>query len=267
MAVKGVCDDLLKRLTKLIPPFDGHSYARLLSVRVAPADVPVGHGTLSFIDGSFVIHVPRCESVAQKNFTICHELGHVLILTHAGSTSVVGNDSAHRLDRLVCEEETIADLFAVNLLMPRCVFREHAGALAPGMKSLAALSTRFQTSLDATARRLVELDVWPCMALWCEPRDRPRRPAAAYVKRCYASPSFRFPVTVTPGTDLNWLYQPVHTARREGAQTSNPIEKRLTPRLPNEGCDKWFVECVSHVNKDVLAFITEIVPGRAEVNV
>jgi Zn-dependent peptidase ImmA (M78 family) len=172
-AVNQVCTDLLNRLGKKTPPFQTaeqkrYEYAKLLNIPVKEADLQCD-GTLIKTGDDYIIRVQRKSSPERKNFTVCHEIGHIQILQHAryflSQQSNCNSDSFGHSR----EEEDLSNLFARNLLMPCKIFRKYSCSCEPGIDSLLELANTFCTSLTATSFRLAELDLWPSVILWATP--------------------------------------------------------------------------------------------------
>ena len=108
---------------------------------------------------SAIITVDKKASIQRQRFSICHELGHWIY---------------HRRRMLVCQAneielpsegnslERVADRFASELLMPNYLFVPIAQNLGrPSMQVVRKLANTFNTSLTATAIRLVEINQLP----------------------------------------------------------------------------------------------------------
>jgi len=98
----------------------------------------------------------------RSRYTFAHELGHFFIPSHRHA--LVAGLLAARLPRQgpwgnrTTEEE--ADRFAANLLMPAPLFSQLA-TTTPGtaLQKITTLAKTFETSITATAYRLIELDL------------------------------------------------------------------------------------------------------------
>ena len=94
--------------------------------------------------------------VGRKRFAIAHELGHWLL--HKAISQIVfctSEDMIARYKGSVPEIE--ANYFAAELLMPERLYREKMGGADPSTTLLRDLTDYFQTSLTATAVRMVEV--------------------------------------------------------------------------------------------------------------
>ncbi len=172
-AVNRICKDLLNRLGRKIPPFQTGSqnrfeYAKLLDIPVKQVDIKCD-GILIRNGQRYIIQVQKSSKPEKKNFTVCHEIGHIQILQHARkflSRQLHCNTGLLEYSK---EEEQLSDIFAKNLLMPHKIFQHYASHCEPGIDSLFELANTFCTSLTATSFRLTELNLWPSVILWALP--------------------------------------------------------------------------------------------------
>ena len=105
--------------------------------------------------GQAMITVKQDSSARRKRFSIAHELGHWRF--HRGKTLVCRVDEYRPRDAQ--SPEKVADGYAADLLMPRYLFVPRAAALDRiAFDSIGGLGQAFNTSLTATAIRLVDLD-------------------------------------------------------------------------------------------------------------
>jgi Zn-dependent peptidase ImmA (M78 family) len=168
-AAERVCFELLTKLGKNSPPFqsDKYEYAKVLGIRVVENQIPCD-GILTLAGDTFVIQVRVDVTAQRRSFTVCHELGHIEMLRRAATYSYDIRSLLRRPQRL-SEEEHLSDFFAANLLMPRDHFLPKAKSLKPSLSSLEQLAADYNTSLEATALRILTLDAWKCHFFWCLP--------------------------------------------------------------------------------------------------
>lgn len=92
----------------------------------------------------------------RKRFAVAHEMGHWEL--HEGVSQVFSCTSDDMIAGYKASTHEIeANLFAAELLMPQHLFQERVGVNDPSVPLLRDLATYFQTSLTATALRLVEV--------------------------------------------------------------------------------------------------------------
>lgn len=106
-----------------------------------------------------VILVKEGGSSERRRFTIAHELGHFLIRSHEGFQQCSAADMRER--RLGTEHqrrEAEANRFAAGLLMPKPWFLRDLRRLGDAdVSHVQILADRYQTSLEATINRFVDL--------------------------------------------------------------------------------------------------------------
>ena len=122
----------------------------------------------------------------RKRFSIAHELGHWNY--HRGRSFEC------RADDLVVGytskplEEKEADEYAANLLLPTFLFKPLARSIKrPTFDGVKHLADQFNTSITATAIRLVEMNVWPLLLI-CHSKN-----GRAWFKRSSDIPERWFP--------------------------------------------------------------------------
>ena len=104
--------------------------------------------------------------LVRQRFSFAHELGH-LLLREAGCTVSSKFHPNHRSHSHHNEEERLCDQIAAEILMPRIAFLADATELGWSLGSLRPLARRYETSIPATARRMVGLMGETCtMGIW-----------------------------------------------------------------------------------------------------
>lgn len=239
-----VCDDLTKQLNRSKPPFqsDRYEYAELLGIEVV--EKPISNqklqGILSVCGTEYLILLNENASAEQKNFTVCHEVGHIKMLQIAEST--LGPERV--LNHLTGskEEERLSNAFAENLLMPRKQFREAAEGLNPSMQSVVALAGKFRTSVEATALRIVSLNIWSCLLFWCAPRREYGGGWVVEIKGSIRAASVANP-PVSGRRLVRWGVDGVFDAYHNKRLTSTAVIFR-DPGLNN--VEQWRLDCLNH---------------------
>ena len=122
-----------------------------------------------------VLTVNSAQSKPRRRFSLAHELGHWQL--HRGRLMLCRAEEIEGSMSDARGFELDADQYAAALLMPRFLFVPAATALKgkPPWSLADALATQFQTSLLATALRMIRLDVWPG---WLVCHTRTARPFA-----------------------------------------------------------------------------------------
>lgn len=106
--------------------------------------------------GKCFICVNAREREERQRFTVCHELGHV----------VLGLPSNHKAEPWWSAKrplaEILCDVFAAELLLPRRLFEPLANEAPVGFSTIDALATRFVASTTATGSRYAAASSTPC---------------------------------------------------------------------------------------------------------
>lgn len=101
----------------------------------------------------------------RQRFTIGHELGHFLLPWHRQSTfKCTAEDISRRAKK---DWEIQANQFAAELLIPQKLLKPRLLKLRdPEMAHVSLLASEFGTSIEMTARRLVEQNDYPCAVVF-----------------------------------------------------------------------------------------------------
>ena len=140
-------------------PVDVHLIAEKLGIKLKIAFLPKGiSGMLENIGDSFVITLNETDPFTRQRFTLAHELGHYMLHRDLVGSGV-DDDCAYRSTQIGKyhntmigpAEETEANKFAANLLMPKDLVNSERGKSGATVQSLAKL---FQVSEHAMSIRL-----------------------------------------------------------------------------------------------------------------
>lgn len=104
-------------------------------------------------------------SRARQRFTIGHELGHFLLPWHRQSTfRCTAEDISSRANK---DWEVQANQFSAELLIPTPLVKTRLQRLKdPELAHVLALRDEFETSVEMTARRVVELSEYACAVVF-----------------------------------------------------------------------------------------------------
>lgn len=139
------------------------SYQRIHTIKAVPMKAA---GRLVPDAKGFQVHVNAAHTIGKQRFTTGHELGHTLIPAYQRAPHVI-QDLVTGLFSGGKEEEYLCDMAASELLLPEHLFRNQAMERGLHLDTVATLSRLFKASREATARRLVDMNLWPCaMAMW-----------------------------------------------------------------------------------------------------
>lgn len=151
------------------PPFLPASYAHIRRVRkIVYKDMQV-EGCLIPCDGEFIIELRKDRPYGRTNFTCAHELGHTFFYESVPSIKyrTTVNSQPHHDP----EEERLCNVAAAELLMPSEVFGNVSRDYQASPQSLQAIAQTFESSLTATAVRLISLKVWDCKFICWQMKD------------------------------------------------------------------------------------------------
>ena len=111
------------------------------------------------VGGGFKIVLKAASTpgaVVRQRFSFAHELGH-LLLCLSGYTNDLHSDAKYRNSDKQSKEERLCDQIAAEILMPRSLFTQDLARRGAGLASLSGLARAYETSILATAKRIVDL--------------------------------------------------------------------------------------------------------------
>lgn len=149
---------------------DVRALASALGVAIEEADVESFDGALVRVKGTTegVIAVRQTiREEGRKNFTIAHELGHLLLPGHDESSVCLRSD-VETWDSGLPKQEIEANEFAGELLMPTRLLTNLLSGRTPSFELVDSLVREFATSLTATAYRLAQVTGYACAVVWSE---------------------------------------------------------------------------------------------------
>lgn len=160
LTIRRSCEQRLPR------QFDPWKAARMSGIQVRIVKLPdTCEGMVQIQSDGIYIDLRHGTSHERLRFTLAHELAHLLFVKRGVSRfsregTPVDPATAAR------KEETICNLIAAELLMPRSAFSRKARALCqhahgrPGLDAVATLARDFAVSQLAVKTRLDELRLW-----------------------------------------------------------------------------------------------------------
>ncbi len=146
---------------------------------------------------SFTDRIVATDSELDENrtrFSVLHEIGHFVLPKHEHSLYVCDDIGLSMGARLVLEKE--ASEFAADLLFLGDRFLLEANSHDINAKTVKELATKYSASFEATARRIAEKSIRPCMLAVFTKDERQsgeelsQRPTWS-VRYCVASATFR----------------------------------------------------------------------------
>lgn len=165
-AIQQLAKILLNDAEVVAPPVNLHLIASFQNIRDIQKAVMPHAGRLLPDGANYLIQVNAHHSSGKQRFTVGHEIGHTLIPSFQRHPHVI-QDMVTGLFQAGQEEEYLCDVAAAELLLPERLFRPRATDLGCHLNTVIELAHTFQASREATARRLVEMNLWPCaFAIW-----------------------------------------------------------------------------------------------------
>lgn len=164
----------------LQPPIDHEIVASMRDViRVERKPIPWA-GCLAPADDGLVITLRSGDCFKKQRFTAFHEINHTF-LPGFGVSTQYRCDPATPTQTTAARDpglETLCDLGAVELLLPRSMIAADMAGTAVTLDLIEQLSERYDASLEATARRVISLSPARRLLLALEPGCKPREPHA-----------------------------------------------------------------------------------------
>lgn len=177
LATPGISDEdhvvlVAERLTRelsLKPPLGVDIVASAQGIsRVEIVDQPWA-GCLATANGRLVIRLRNTDPEVRQRFSGFHEVAHTFLPGFALRTQFRCDPGDAR--RSV--EEHLCDVGASELLFPRRFFAQDLRSAAFGMDTVELLADKYQGSLEATTRRVVDLSPCDSLMVVLEVRKKP----------------------------------------------------------------------------------------------
>jgi Zn-dependent peptidase ImmA (M78 family) len=172
------------------PPFLPEEFARLLGCQVVRAELGETSGLLLKFHDGFVIKVNRNHGLARQNFSCAHEIGHVIFSELQLQRYIKSIEYRNRTFNPEGERgararaiERLCDVAAAELLMPEEVFRKYLSGFGVSAHAIERLANIFRVSIRAVVRRIAELSIEPCIALFWQPDARSKNNALRLIWR------------------------------------------------------------------------------------
>ena len=234
-------------LKTVLPPIDLYRFALKRRARVFLAKIECDGIISRTVTGEYVIKLNKRNSEQRNRFTLAHEIGHTLFFDLEETV-----ESRFRIDdsgvESICpdwEEEYICNVAAAEILMPLNHFSGTLQRLPPTVATILKLSAEYNTSLHATARRVVQLSqyrllicLWeykPAMdlyeTLWIAKPYHERRDAQQNILVTENQPVFKTFTTESSFRGRRWisLGGPLDDYFVDGVvMASNPVRRVLT---------------------------------------
>lgn len=160
-------DDLgIRDLLNESVPVDIERIARILGAESVQHAKIQAAGILIPNDESFSIFVNKNESRVRRRFSCAHEIAHAILDTNLNPSMRNYSGAARNSLERRCDD------LAALLLMPDPTFSNYANVQTFSIQSIMKLANVFQTSIQATAIRLIDVIDEPSLAIVSEMADR-----------------------------------------------------------------------------------------------
>lgn len=191
----------------LTPPINPKLVASALDVsRIVETELDVS-GCLVCDGRDVTIKVRASDGPARRRFTIFHECVHTFFRGFEQRTRYRCSPSAVR--RQAADLESMCDLGASSLLLPRKFVRADLLCADFGIETLVRMAKRYGASLEATGHRMVDLSPYPTLFIVLEPDLKPSQN-----KESGAKPKLRVRAARGGG---GWPFVPKHKSVSPGS--------------------------------------------------
>ena len=155
------------------PPFLSEEFAYLLGIKnIEKSELGEVDAVLVKLYDGDVIKLNKNHHPLRQNFSCAHEIGHILfrelnqqMQSYINSIEYrTFNPSASDKARYRAKER-LCNVAATELLMPNTIFRNYLSDLGASISSIEKLSNIFRVSIQATARRIAEINTEACISL------------------------------------------------------------------------------------------------------
>lgn len=148
------------RGTKWALPVEVFLLARIVGARVIFESVGSAGLLSAYSNGGYLVQIEPHASAQRQRFTCAHELGHILFIEAQDLQAARRRRTLHRTGDDVDvdpQEERLCDFVAAELLMPTLAFCTDVDQCPAGASTVRSLATRYNVSLRAAARRIVDV--------------------------------------------------------------------------------------------------------------
>lgn len=189
-----ICERLLAD-GEIEPPVDVNLIASLCGIVDVEYRSEGPPGMLACQNGAWVASVRADDGLERQRFSVLHEGGHTLL------PGFKRGGTHHRCKGRRTREEQLCDLAAAEFLLPRSFFVADLPGAGSGLDGVESLAQSYVASLQATARRVVDLTEKPMgmmvFQMANKPADRGRedaRPPKLRIEYVYSSDKLPFPL-------------------------------------------------------------------------
>lgn len=153
------------------PPFSMNELASVRGLKVATSFEFADDQDACVMPGQVLLNA-RKHRVRQR-YSVAHEVGHTLFPDY--ETAVRRAGRLWRRDGDDSEFEQLCQVAGAELLLPLGAFLDAVGRHGLGLAGVLTVAELFDSSIEASARRLVETAEEPLVALFLRPQDSETR--------------------------------------------------------------------------------------------
>lgn len=156
------------------PPIDMAALASFRGIKISDERPLLSDDAELVSSGGLRIRLSRNRPITRQRFSIGHEIGHTFF---PGFNETVQCRKGKDQDWAEADDllESLCDVAAAEMLLPLPWFRDDAERLETTAAGLIELADKYVASLDATARRVVDLSDDACAAIFLDWALKPRQ--------------------------------------------------------------------------------------------
>jgi Zn-dependent peptidase ImmA (M78 family) len=118
-------------------------------------------------EAGFLAIINSSATKGRQRFSLAHEIGHLRLFETTRLTRAFAHKSESAKEHTSDEVEELCDHFASELLMPLEEWRREIFRRGISIGSLKVLSSKYNVSLPAAAKRAIDTGIWRCaFVLW-----------------------------------------------------------------------------------------------------
>jgi len=157
------------------PPFKPVEYTRLQGIdKIVITDLGEVSGTLIRFHEKSIITVNKKHNLARQNFSIAHEVGHILfselnLQNYVNTVEYRTYNPQAEIKVRSAARERLCDAAATELLMPESFFIKYLSSFGTSIHSIERIASIFHVSIRAAVQRIAEVSIEPCIAMVWQP--------------------------------------------------------------------------------------------------
>ena len=217
--VQVICEKVLAEAQES-PPVDVELVASMCGIATVEYRPFGPAGMLLCRDGTWVASIRSSDGLERQRFTVLHEAGHTL------QPGFKRSREYHRCQGPRTREEQLSDLAAAELLLPRKFFERDLRTAGQDLRGIEQLASAYVASIQATARRVVDVAAVPLGMLVFHLSHKPQERGGEHL----VEPKVRLQYTHS----RKYLPFPL---RHKSAPYGSPIDRAWRYELVDEASD------------------------------